>query len=196
MPNPTILAFDLGGVLASCDNSSLLAATGVTEEIINLKHVVTHFELGGVDRATFYKFARKQFQVDCSEETFFAAWKATIRLDIEMIGVLKAVSELGLGLAVMTNLDIVRAVALQELLANHGLNNVTICCSGEFGYTKPSMSFFYDAARKIGQPANRILLIDDSAENVAAASQFGLHTVRFSTVAELRNELMYWTICI
>jgi FMN phosphatase YigB (HAD superfamily) len=153
MPNPRILAFDLGGVLATHDNSSLLAATGVTEETINLKYVVTHFEQGSIDWASFYKFARKQFRVDCSEEAFCAAWKATVRLDIEMIGVLKAVTALGLGLAVMTNLDIVRAVALQELLANQGLNNVTICCSGEFGYTKPSRSFFDSAAKQIGQIA-------------------------------------------
>ena len=42
----------------------------------------------------------------------------------------------------------------------------------------------------LGRPAERILFIDDRAENVAAAQAAGMQAIRFTGADQLRGELV------
>ncbi|CAM4228896.1 HAD family hydrolase [Palleronia rufa] len=63
----------------------------------------------------------------------------------------------------------------------------TVLASGEIGAAKPDPGFFRYVEGWTGVPPNRLLLIDDSADNVAQAARRGWRTFRFA--ADTRDRL-------
>ncbi len=61
--------------------------------------------------------------------------------------------------------------------------------SGDVRLIKPDPAIFELMIRKIGRPAGECVLIDDSAQNVAAAKELGFETVLFRSPEQLRAEL-------
>ncbi|HLY39715.1 MAG TPA: HAD-IA family hydrolase [Terracidiphilus sp.] len=57
------------------------------------------------------------------------------------------------------------------------------------GLRKPGPAIFRRALDILGKPAERVLFIDDRAENVAGAASAGMKTVRFQGAEMLRSEL-------
>jgi HAD superfamily hydrolase (TIGR01509 family) len=69
--------------------------------------------------------------------------------------------------------------------------------SGDTGVRKPDPESFTGVCRRLDVIPNRILLLDDRAENVAAARAAGLQALRYGTAAlstmeDLRKELRPW----
>ena len=58
------------------------------------------------------------------------------------------------------------------------------------GLRKPDMAIYQAALDILGRPAERILFIDDRAENVAAAATAGMKAIRFEGEGNLRSELV------
>ncbi len=58
------------------------------------------------------------------------------------------------------------------------------------GLRKPEPAMYKRALDILGRPAERILFIDDRAENVAAAQEAGFHAIRFTGADQLRGELV------
>jgi 2-haloacid dehalogenase len=61
--------------------------------------------------------------------------------------------------------------------------------SGDVGLVKPDPAIFQLMIQKIGRPAGECLLIDDSAQNIAAAKELGFETILFRSPGQLREEL-------
>ena len=61
--------------------------------------------------------------------------------------------------------------------------------SGDVRLIKPDPAIFELMIRKIGRPAGECVLIDDAAQNVAAAKELGFETVLFRSPEQLRAEL-------
>jgi len=57
------------------------------------------------------------------------------------------------------------------------------------GLRKPGQAIYKRALDILGVPANRVLFIDDRAENVAGAESMGMKGIRFTGAAQLRTEL-------
>jgi putative hydrolase of the HAD superfamily len=57
------------------------------------------------------------------------------------------------------------------------------------GLRKPGPAIYRRALDILGKPADRILFIDDRAENVAAAAASGMKTIQFQGADSLRHEL-------
>jgi putative hydrolase of the HAD superfamily len=57
------------------------------------------------------------------------------------------------------------------------------------GLRKPDAAIYQTALDILGRPANRILFIDDRAENVEAAIHAGMQSIRFVGEQQLRNDL-------
>lgn len=64
-----------------------------------------------------------------------------------------------------------------------------IIISGEVGSIKPEPEFFEIALKRIGQPANKCLFIDDSLANIEQAHKMGFATVHFESSEQLEKEL-------
>lgn|SRR5512146_1669917 len=56
------------------------------------------------------------------------------------------------------------------------------------GLRKPDIAIFQRALDILGRPAERILFIDDRAENVAGAAQTGMKAIQFKNEEQLRGE--------
>jgi 2-haloacid dehalogenase len=65
----------------------------------------------------------------------------------------------------------------------------TIYVSGELGMIKPEDDIFHHVLDDVGTPAGRILFIDDSAKNIAAADRLGFATHHFASPAGLEADL-------
>jgi putative hydrolase of the HAD superfamily len=63
-------------------------------------------------------------------------------------------------------------------------------CSCYLGLRKPEAAIYKRALDILGKPAERILFIDDRAENVAGAVGVGMNAIRFTGADELRRELV------
>jgi len=61
--------------------------------------------------------------------------------------------------------------------------------SAEMGLSKPSRAFFVEVLRRLDVAASQALLIDDSAVNTQAASEYGLKTIHFQNVTQLSTSL-------
>ncbi len=58
------------------------------------------------------------------------------------------------------------------------------------GLRKPDPAIYQTALDILGRPADRILFIDDRIENVAAAVNAGMHSIRFEDEEKLHGELV------
>ncbi|MDH3658871.1 MAG: HAD family phosphatase [Alphaproteobacteria bacterium] len=65
----------------------------------------------------------------------------------------------------------------------------TILVSGEEGLVKPDAGIFQLMLERIGHPAERCLLIDDSAKNIEGARAQGFDAIHFSSPDQLQAEL-------
>lgn len=57
------------------------------------------------------------------------------------------------------------------------------------GMRKPEAAIYRRALDILGKPPERVLFIDDRAENAAGAAAAGMKTIRFAGAAQLRSEL-------
>lgn len=82
-------------------------------------------------------------------------------------------------------------VWVDEVLARFALDRrlegVTVSCRE--GVRKPEPAFFERLAQQVGEPLPRCVLVDDRAENCAAAERAGLRAHHFDGVAGLARRL-------
>ncbi len=64
-----------------------------------------------------------------------------------------------------------------------------VVISGDVGLAKPDRRIFEFMLETIGQKAAQCLLIDDAAENTAAAEKMGFRTILFRSADDLRDRL-------
>ncbi|HTJ31172.1 MAG TPA: HAD family phosphatase [Acidobacteriaceae bacterium] len=62
--------------------------------------------------------------------------------------------------------------------------------SYQHGMVKPDPEIYQLAAEKIGAPTEEILFLDDRLENIEGAERVGMHGLQFSTVEQLRKDLV------
>lgn len=65
-----------------------------------------------------------------------------------------------------------------------------VVVSGREGVVKPDHRIFTIACERGGLDPDRTVFVDDSAANVAAATGFGLHGLRFTSAEQLRTDLV------
>lgn len=111
-------------------------------------------------------------------DTVFADVWHRIEVSAESIDLVKALRADGYGVHLATNQEAHRGRFMQHHLGYDTLFDVT-CYSYELGIAKPDPEFFVEAARRIAQPAETILFIDDSSRNVEGARRAGMRAHRW-----------------
>ncbi|MDE0887060.1 MAG: HAD-IA family hydrolase [Myxococcota bacterium] len=106
----------------------------------------------------------------------------------EVLAIAKRVSERR-PTGILTN----NAPLLEEALPIHFPELVDtfdpILFSFQFGHVKPERAIFEAVQAHLGVPASEILLLDDTAGHVAAASASGWDTIHYQSASQLRNSL-------
>lgn len=65
-----------------------------------------------------------------------------------------------------------------------------VVVSGEVRLAKPDPAIYRLVAERAGMPLDRLVFIDDSADNVAAAAALGMHAIQFTGAEQLRGDLV------
>ncbi|MBY5833137.1 HAD family hydrolase [Rhizobium ruizarguesonis] len=120
-----------------------------------------------------------------SAETLIDYWfENDSRLDLDLLAELAALRRSGITLLLATNQEHRRARYLMEQI---GLNAHFdgIIYSAALGHSKPSPDFFRLATERAGVLPGEIAFIDDLAENIEAARQFGWNAAQWTAGATL-----------
>ncbi|MBX4940175.1 HAD-IA family hydrolase [Rhizobium binae] len=101
------------------------------------------------------------------------------RLDLNLLEELAALRQSGVALFLATNQEHRRARYLMEE-ASLGAHVDGIIYSAALGHRKPSPDFFRLATERVGALPGEIGFIDDMAENIEAARQFGWNAAQWT----------------
>ncbi|MBB4573060.1 HAD-IA family hydrolase [Rhizobium lentis] len=110
------------------------------------------------------------------------------RLDLNLLEDLAALRQSGVALFLATNQEHRRARYLMEE-AGLGAHVDGIIYSAALGHRKPSPDFFRLATERAGALPGEIGFIDDMAENIEAAWQFGWSAAQWTAGARLHETL-------
>ncbi|KAI1879131.1 hypothetical protein JX265_003308 [Neoarthrinium moseri] len=173
------LVFDLGGVLLNWDRSSVDVMTpnqfltimnsttwhNLDRGLVTLKEACVEFgHLLGLDASTA-EAALEQAQLSLTPNTSL----------IETIHDLRA-SNPSLKFYVMSNISREHFEIVQRLNIPWSVFDKAFA-SGVEGMRKPDLCFFEHVIKQTGVPADQIVMIDDTAENICAARSKGMHGI-------------------
>lgn len=186
------MIFDCDGVLIDSEIISArmlvteLAALGVD---IDLPYVARYFL--GRSYPTVMNVIRAEFGVDLPEafeEQYRARLLAAFRQDLRIMPGVRAVLErLALPWCVATSSSAGRARTSLEIV---GLNDVVgdrLTTAAEVQQGKPAPDLFLLAARKMGVPPGRCLVVEDSLNGIRAARAAGMLVWHFAGGSHLKG---------
>jgi len=95
----------------------------------------------------------------------------------------------GIPLYALTNWS---AELFPEALIRYGFLDLfkDIIVSGDEGVAKPDPEIFDILEKRIGQPLDGCIFVDDSPANITAAAQAGLDAIHFTDTGHLRHDLL------
>lgn len=124
-------------------------------------------------------------------EAFYAALWESITVDDDALALATAARDAGLGVHLVTNQHARRAAYMRTTLGYDDLFD-TCFYSCELGVAKPDPDFFAVVLERLGSEPGEVVLVDDSAVNVAAAADAGIVAVHWHLDeghAQLRSRL-------
>ena len=190
-----VVVFDAMGVLYSCadDVGELLVpylrSHGCVLHRDEIAQLYEECSLGKMSSTDFWATAGTS---GASDEEYCRAH----RLTEGVVAVLAELEATGVRLACLSN-DVSEWSKLLRERFGLGEYLTDWFVSGDIGVRKPDPEAFTTVCRRLDVVPERILLIDDREENVAAAHGAGLQALRFgaprvSTMDQLRKELRPW----
>jgi len=195
-PFDTIL-FDVGGVLLTNgwdhrERAAVIAQFGLDLAAFEARHPAPNdaWEKDAIslddylDATVFYeqrKFSRKDF--------FDAMCAQSVPLANGALGILAELAASGRYL--MGTLNNEARATNDYRFERYGIRvHIDVALSSCYlGLRKPHPAIYRRAIDVLGGPAERILFIDDRAENAAAAAAAGMKTIRFESADQLRSQL-------
>jgi len=192
-----VILFDVGGVLLTngwdhCERAGVMAQFHLDAAAFEARHPEPNdrWERDQItldqylDATVFYE------PRDFSKEEFFAAMCAESKLlENGGLGILEELAASGEYLMGALNNE---ARATNEYrFERFGLRDqIEVALSSCYlGLRKPEPAIYRRALDILARPAERILFIDDRAENVASAAAAGMKAIRFEGADKLRDQL-------
>ena len=158
------------------------------EELIAAKHptVWIEFELGRLEEPEFLRrFFRDGRRYD--ERAFLACVNDAYRFLPGMEALLAALAGGGHAIHALSNYPVWYRRIEERLGLSRYLRWSFVSC--DTGVRKPDAAAFLGAAQVLGEAPEGCLLVDDRAENCAAARASGMEAVQFTTAEALWAEL-------
>jgi FMN phosphatase YigB (HAD superfamily) len=190
---PAVVAFDLGKVLLDFDYSigarklatqSDLPATEFQRQL-DQSPLLHTYESGGITRAQFFDHIRSITGYRGSLAEFSASFADIFSEIPEMIALHAAVRERGVPVFIFSNTN---DLAIEHVRSRFpffaGFTGYIF--SHEVGAMKPAPKIYEALEAVCGQRGDRILYVDDRAENIAVAAARGWRTVLHTDPARSR----------
>ncbi len=190
----TNVFIDLGGVLFSLDYQRvwdrLCTRSGKpaseVRKALYAEDIFFPFESGAIGAATYYSEVTDRLSCMISYEEFQDIWNSLLIKDEHMFEIASAIKSQA-DILVLSNTNEVNAEYMKQDIKD--LTD-TMVYSFQAGYLKPDARIFEYALQVAGVLPNRVLFIDDTEENIAAAESLGICSHLFTNEKELQALLV------
>ncbi|MFT4112225.1 HAD family hydrolase [Silvibacterium sp.] len=194
----TAVIFDYGRVLSNPEDAvakdRMIALTGLTEEQLfpsywRFRHP---YDLGELNGTAYWKSVASDAgttftaeQIESLIETDILMWAS---LNEEMLAWVVALQDAGYPTAILSNMgeDMLRYMRQEFGWLAHFQHHTWSC---EIGIGKPDPTIYTHTCERLGVSPATTLFIDDKPENIAAATEMGLHAIQFHSIEQLMQEL-------
>lgn len=183
------LIFDCGGVVFDVDyERSYLEFKKLSRNpykfeqlsVFGFKHIASDYEMGKQTSDEFLMDIRKKLELDASDQEIIFAWNAMligfVEDSVEVVTKLKR----RFNVALFSNTNEIHYISFspicKELLS---LFDETYF-SHHIGLKKPILDSFQYVLNHSGYIPEETIFIDDSAENIEAATKLGIHTIHYT----------------
>lgn len=188
--------FDFGGViLAPLSEEHLdgwarrLGLTRATLEGALWGEAWRALEGGQIDNATYYRHVAKALRLPdlATVERFLSEFYADEWLFPEMLDLVERLRQTGrIKVALLTNACIGQDEVMRRKWGLDPRATFDLYVnSAEVGLTKPDPAIFELALARLGVSPGEAIFIDDSAANVQAAANLGIHAIHLASAEEL-----------
>lgn len=187
MKNIKAVVFDIGGVLVDLNLERCIRSfkeLGFTEieNYVNCYHPAEFFgelERGEITPAEFCDKLREVAHIDCTDDEIQRAHRSILEsIPVEKLRLMERLRKRGLRIYALSNMSAVMIGRIEELMeadshnAEYYFDQMFI--SYQMGLMKPSPEIYERMLQHIGIPANEILFIDDSIENIEEGKRHGM----------------------
>ncbi|MER7009418.1 HAD family phosphatase [Dactylosporangium sp. NPDC000555] len=191
---PDVALFDLFGVIARQQSPAakrtVAATTGVPAPAFwdVYWRLRAPYDLGQITGAEYWRWVATALGTVFDEDRVTALIAADVAswsvIDDDMVALIERTAAAGVRLALLSNIPEDLAAYYER---HHGqwlrhFDLVAFSC--RIGRAKPDADAYLWCCRELGLAPDRVLFIDDRAENVHAAGRLGLHTHLFTSLAE------------
>jgi epoxide hydrolase-like predicted phosphatase len=197
--HPEAIIFDLGNVLIDFDHR--IAARRISkfsnqapEEVFNLffdSGLTALFEKGTIQPENFFSEVKKILRADIEYHEFLPIWNEIFFLSDKNRQVYSLAKSLRqkYRLALLTNINILH---LEYLKSNFAVFDVfhKILASCELGVSKPDPLIYEKSLNILGVRPAQAVYFDDRAELIEAAGGLGVRSFLFSSVKQLKEDLV------
>ena len=193
---PSVVLFDLGDVVCEFTPARRLRAlaqhTGLSEAEIDARLWQSGFssdcDAGEYDLRGMIDAINEKLDRTLTRDVLAACWFEAFVLNEGVYAIAAEVRSRARVGMLTNNAPLLRA-SLALLAPDFERVFDPILFSYEFGTTKPNHAIFAGVQARLGQDPASILLIDDSAANIAAARAAGWQAERFADAASLAQSL-------
>ncbi|MFZ9888534.1 MAG: HAD-IA family hydrolase [Myxococcota bacterium] len=179
---PTLVAFDLGGVLVDVDREGLAGALQRLPEEIERAffgaHRHDHLTVGALSGEAYV--AAVAADLGAREDDVARAWRQVVTT---RPGAAAIVSGVVVEVAAWSNTDALHYAELRPTLPERLWTRRAL--SQEVRAAKPEESFYRAALARLGCNPREVLFLDDLAANVAGAAACGVQAVQVTSLEEV-----------
>lgn len=190
--------FDYGMVISQpadpAAHTRMVEVSGLSAEVFD-RHYWSNrhsYDLGMKGPAYWAKVGRgagtnfTPEQIDHLIESDILMWTS---LNEEMLAWVVALQDAGFRTAILSNMvwEILGYMRQEFGWLSHFHHHTWSC---ELGIGKPDPAIYTHTCKELDLLPPETLFLDDKPENIAAAAKLGLHAVQFSTVEQLRSDLV------
>jgi putative hydrolase of the HAD superfamily len=125
-------------------------------------------------------------QIDDLIESDILMWTS---LNEEMLGWVVALQNAGFRTAILSNMvmELMEYMRQEFGWLSHFQHHTWSC---ELGIGKPDPAIYTHTCKELDVLPSETLFLDDKAENIASAEKVGLHAIQFSSIQQLRKDLV------
>jgi putative hydrolase of the HAD superfamily len=193
------VVFDYGKVLSEDPHpeayQELLRITGLPEDEFESRYWVDRlaYDRGDLTGPAYWAKLVADAGLDLSTKEVAQLNASDVRMwtsiNERMVAWHKKLKERGLKTAILSNMGDSVMERILEIFAWVEEFDVLVW-SFQHRMIKPDAAIYQLALNKLGAAPEETLFLDDKLENIEAARQLGIHGVQFSTVEQLREDLV------
>lgn len=204
MPQVQFVYFDLGNVIVhfshqqACQQLAdlLEVETGQVCRLMFETDLNQRYDCGEVDSSGFHAEFSRLIDKISDRNDFFQAYNQIFVLNTPIVPLVVGLRQAGVRLGILSNTSPSHWEFLADkyTILNEYFDSVVL--SYEVGACKPAESIYRRAIESAQTPPGRIFYMDDRPENVAGGVSCGMDAVLFTSVQEIRQQLLLRDIIV